>query len=136
MSYDTLHDPVDTSGEGFVAATVICKFCNMGFVTSKKWTSVFITIVDGVFRLYASKEACTANSQDYLMKIPLTRHHEASKVKRKNYAPDRATVLELFQFYIQEDNGVFMPTRLIKIASPSPQLVEKIIRCIDVHTKG
>jgi hypothetical protein len=135
MSYDSLHDTTENSSDSFIAATVICKFCDMGFVTSKKYTSVFITILDGVFRLYASKEACTANSQDTLMRIPLTRHHEASAPKRKNYAPDRSKVLELFEIYIQINNGIFMPTRLIKIASPVPQLMEKIIRCIELHTR-
>ena len=110
-------------------------FNKQGFVTSKKYTSGFITILDGLFRLYASKEACTANSQDFLLRIPLTRHHQTSSPKRKNWAPDRSSVLELFEIYIQEDNGMFMPTRQIKIASPMPQLIEKIITCVDIHTK-
>lgn len=136
MTYETLHDPVAADEDAFSASPVVVKFCNMGFVSSKKWTSAYVTIVDGVVRLYDSKESCLSDPQSSILKIVLTRHHMASEVKRKNYSPDKSHVLELFQFYIEIDNGIFAATRLIKIASPEPVIIEKMVKCIDLHTSG
>jgi hypothetical protein len=135
MSYQSLHDPVTSTDESaFVAGKVVIKFCNMGFVTSRKWTSAYMTIIDGIVRIYDSIETCHANQQNYVLQIALGRKHQASIAKKKNYSMDPTKVIEFFCFYIQLDNGAFLPTRLIKIGSPDPGLVERIIKCIDINT--
>ena len=113
---------------------VVIKFCNMGFVTSRKWTAAYLTIVDGIVRLYDSIETCPTNSQNSALNIVLGNKHQASLAKKKNYSKDPMKVIEFFCFYIQIDNGVLLPTRLLKIGSPDPGLIENIIRCIDIHT--
>ena len=135
MSYATLNDPTTDAGEGgFVSGKANVKLCNFGFVTSKKWIQAYITIVDGIFRLYDSQDSCVANPQSFVHQIVLGSKHQASEAKKKNYSTDPLKIIEFFCFYIQIDNGALLPTRLIKIGSADPSFIEKVIKCIDLHT--
>ena len=136
MSYATLNDPATTDERGFVAAKIACKLCNMGFVTSKKWTSAYMTILDGIVKIYDSKESCEANPINPVMQIVLGSRHQASEVKKKNYSQDNLKIIEFFCFYVQTDNGMFGPTRLLKIGSPDPGTIERLVKCIDIHTQA
>mmetsp|Transcript_7790 Transcript_7790/g.6963 ORF Transcript_7790/g.6963 Transcript_7790/m.6963 type:complete len:138 (+) Transcript_7790:87-500(+) len=133
MSYQELNDPNINDPHAFVSASVSIRFCNMGFVTSKKWSSAYMTILDGIVKFYDSEESCQSNPLSHFLLITLGSKHQASEVKRKNYqSQDKRSVIEFFTFYIQIDNGIFLPTRLIKIGSPIPSIIEKIVKCIDV----
>ena len=137
MSYESLNDPVLTSDEGaFQAGKVVCKLCSMGFVASKKWTAAYITILDGIVKIYDSLESCQANPLNPVLQIVLGSRHRASAVKKKNYSQDKLKIIEFFCFYIEIDNGIFAPTRLIKLASPDPVIVERLVKCVDVHTNS
>lgn len=131
----SLNDPDHFDNpKAFVDANVCIKICSMGFVTSKKWIQAYLTIVDGIVRIYDSKESCHANPQAFVQQIVLGAKHQASIAKKKNYASDPTKVIEFFTFNIEIDNGVLLPTKLIKIGSPDPQIIERIIKCIDIHT--
>jgi hypothetical protein len=135
MSYEQLNDPVINADESaFVAGDIVIKLCNMGFVTSRKWISAYITIIDGIVRIYDSKETCQANAQNSALQIVLGHHHQASVAKRKNYSKDPLKVIEFFTFYIQIDNGALLPLRLVKIGSPDGGLIERMTKAVDINT--
>ena len=56
--YAQLNDPIGPEDRTFAAGKVVVKFCNFGMVTSQKWVSAYVTILDGVFRLYDCQESC------------------------------------------------------------------------------
>lgn len=115
--YTTLNDPTNMEEMTYAWANCAAKFCNFGLVTSQKWTSVYITILDGIVRVYDSRESCNENEHNDVFRIVLnsTGKYRASDVKVKNYSNNPSKVIEFHSFYIEIDNGMFAPTRLIKI---------------------
>jgi hypothetical protein len=134
--FEKLNDPVVARDGTFVSGQCMVKFCNYGFVTSRKWTQVYLTLLDGIVRIYDSEDSCTANPQSYVMQIVMGRHHEASEYKTKNYSKDPTKVIDFYCFYIQVDNGVLAATRQLKVASADPGFIERLVKCIDLHTRG
>jgi hypothetical protein len=67
-NYAQLRDPPGGNADerAFAAGKVVAKFCNFGIVTSHKWISAYVTILDGVFRLYDSQESCVQVSFIFL----------------------------------------------------------------------
>jgi hypothetical protein len=108
----------------------------MGFVTSEKWFPAYITITDGNLRVYADEQSGRSSPQNFILQIALTKEHRASEIKMKNYSKDPSTLVEFHCFYIEVDNGIFFPTRQIKIGCLNRQFAESIVRTIDVNTKG
>ena len=98
--------------------TVTCavKFCSMGFVTSTKWTSVFLVIADGNIRIYDCEKTYMTAPLSFAEEIHLDRFHTCSAVKRKAYSQNGGRPVDFFCFYIEIDNGALMPTRILKIA--------------------
>lgn len=107
-------------------------FINYCYISSIS-CSCYITIVDGIVRIYDTEEICQSNPLSYAFQVVLGSKHQASQAKRKNYSTDPLKVLELYCFYIEIDNGIFASTRLVKIGSPDPALIERLIKCIDYH---
>lgn len=137
MSYTSLDDPVDAAvPEGFCAGKFMIKFCSMGLVTSSKWSTVWITLGDGILRVYDSEDSCSANAQSYVLQILLGKRHRASEVKTKNYSDNPLRVIDFFCFYIQLDNGIFQPTRQLKVASTDPKLVENFVASVDLNVEN
>ena len=135
MTYEALNDPViNTDESGFQAGKIVCKLCSFGFVVSKKWTSTYITILDGIVKIYDSEESCRSNPLNTVFQIVLSSRHRASEVKKKNYSQDKLKIIEFYCFYIEIDNGIFASTRLLKIGSPDPGIIERLVRCIDLMT--
>ena len=72
--YATLND-TETLGTVYagksIQATVLCKFCTKGVVTSKKWTEVFLRIQDGLLRLYDSEDRYRDHEGNFAFELPL-----------------------------------------------------------------
>ena len=47
MSYSTLVDPNTDDDKAFAEGTISAKFCSWGMVTSSKWFTAHVTILDG-----------------------------------------------------------------------------------------
>ena len=115
-NYETLRDPPSLDNEeSFASGKVMIKLCTLGIVSSKKWVSAYMTVIDGVVKIYDSKESCLANPQNTVLKITLTKSHCLSEIKPKDYSQDRSKIINFYCFYIQIDNGIFAPTRQVKI---------------------
>lgn len=137
MSYNTLHDPADLHNpKAFAEGNCVAKFCSLGLVASRKWFSSYITIVDGVLRLYDDKNTCTENPQNFVMEIPLDHKHRTSVWKRKNYSKNPYKVIDFYCFYIKKDTDGFYPKRELKIGCMDIDTAEKLIRCIEFNTKN
>mmetsp|Transcript_9171 Transcript_9171/g.12666 ORF Transcript_9171/g.12666 Transcript_9171/m.12666 type:complete len:143 (+) Transcript_9171:36-464(+) len=135
MSYSSLNDPVIEDGRAFAAGNVCAKFCSMGFVTSSKWFSCYIKILDGILHLYADEKSSQEDPQNVVLKISLSKYHRASAIKRKNYSTDPAKIAEFYCFYLEVDNGMFSPTKELKIGCVNRPTAETLIKAIDVNTR-
>lgn len=114
--FEQLRDaPALDEEESFASGKVMIKFCSIGIVTSRKWVSAYLTVVDSVVKIYDSKESCLANPQSFVLKIVLDKTHCVSDIKRKNYSQNKLKIIDFYCFYIQIDNGIFSPSRLVKI---------------------
>ena len=63
MSYASLPDPVVGHKDSFVKAVCNFKFCSLGLVVSNTWTAGYVTVVDGVLRLYDSRRTYENDQQ-------------------------------------------------------------------------
>jgi hypothetical protein len=134
MSYTALHEPVNHDESAYAAGPVNAKFCSMGFVTSNKWFPGYLTVLDGIVRLYASEQACQLNPQDCVLQIQIKKNHHCSALKIKNYSKDPMKIIDFHCFYIEVDNGIFMPTRELKIGCLDPVVAEDIRRAVHLST--
>jgi hypothetical protein len=50
----------------------------LGVVTSSKWFSCYVVILDGVLTLYADEQSSLENPQDAVLKINLSKYHTVS----------------------------------------------------------
>lgn len=122
----------DMSTSGEISMVAAAKFCSGGLVSSKNWFSVYIVIKDAVLRLYDDVESFRQNENNSILRIELSRHHKASAIKRK--ASNNNT--QLFSFYVEVDNGVFSPTKKLKLSTLNIEDAEKICRVVNSYFKG
>lgn len=127
-NYEQMND-MHTVGENnfhFTSGKCMIKLCNMGFVTSKKWVPVYLTLFDGIIKIYDSRESCLANPHNSILQIQLSRKHVVSDIQTKDYSQNRMKVINFHCFYISTDNGIFAPGRLLKVASLERGFVEQL----------
>ena len=132
-SYKSMSDPPSsdmTRASDFIATKVVSKFCSFGMVASKSWSDTYLTIIDGVARLYDSEDTCRVDPRKFVMEIPLGKNHRASAITKKNYSKDAMQVIDFYTFYIEVDNGIFAATKLIKLGSLSEDTAKSIVDCI------
>ncbi len=132
MSYSSLGDPSSNDESAFASCVCAAKFCNFGLVTSRKWTSVYVTVLDSVIRVYTSKEACMENEHDDVVRIVLNSSgkYQVSEVKKKNYSTNPLKIVDFWCFYVQIDNGMFAPTKVIKIGCQIESDCRRLVRAI------
>jgi hypothetical protein len=112
--------------ENITSSRVVTKFCNFGIVSSKSWSDTFVTVNGGVVRLYDSSESFMRDSHSHVLEIKLTKNHRASGISKKNYSKDIMKVIDFYCFYVEIDNGIFAPTKLLKIGSLDESVVRKL----------
>ena len=118
------------------SATIVSKCCNFGMVTSKKWISTYITILDGCVRLSDSQESCVNNPRSFALEITLGKNHRASEITKKDYSQDKMQIIDFYCFYVEVDNGIFSPTKLLKIGSLDERVAKSIVDCITLHSRS
>ncbi len=118
------------------AALVAAKFCSMGVVSSQKWFQSYVVISDGSLKLYDDIKSYEMSPHNTVLEISLTRNHRASSIKRKNYASDTTKMVEFFCFYVEIDNGVFFPTKQLKIGCLHRHTAENLARAINMITSA
>ena len=135
--YENLHDPTDLhDARAFASGKCVAKFCSMGYVTSKKWFGCYITIIDGLLRLYDDEKTCQENPSNTVLTIPLDQNHATSSWKRKNYSQDPDKVIDFYCFYVIQNKDKFYQTRQLKIGCWNIEFAETLIRAIEFNTKN
>mmetsp|Transcript_25129 Transcript_25129/g.55734 ORF Transcript_25129/g.55734 Transcript_25129/m.55734 type:complete len:148 (+) Transcript_25129:170-613(+) len=134
--FSTLNDPGDLHDErGFVSAKMVAKFCSFGKVTSNKWFPVYITVYDGILRLYDEEATAKASPTSSVLQIPLDYLRRPSIWKRKDYSQVDDKTINFYAFYIMKD-GPFGLYREIKLGSHDVATLEKVIRCVEFTTSN
>mmetsp|Transcript_19973 Transcript_19973/g.19282 ORF Transcript_19973/g.19282 Transcript_19973/m.19282 type:complete len:140 (+) Transcript_19973:75-494(+) len=118
------------------SGSIVSKFCNFGLVTSKKWNSTYVTILDGSLRIYDSQDSCTNNPHSHVLEIILGKNHRASEITKKDYSTDKMKIIEFHCFNVEIDNGIFSATKLIKIGSMDPRVAKSIADSIKIHSRS
>ncbi len=139
MSYSTLPDPVVSSTDTFCHAVVNFKFCNLGMVSSKKWMAGYLTILDGVVRLYDSRESYERDpTNGFVLKIPLCAGYFCGPLKGKVYADQttsdkRGLNVEQYGFSLMYDYGIMVPLKQLKLACFDKKTADNLRRIIDIN---
>ena len=133
--YATLSDPVTNHEDAYFSAVVNTKFCSLGMVVSMTWTATFINVMDGVLRLYDSKESFDADPNDNVLKIRLQHGHYPSPLKQVfiNQNADGLTTgggADFYSFYLMRDYGIMMPIKEIKISCARKETAERLCSVI------
>ena len=103
---ERLRDLPSNDEEAHATGKVMSKFCSFGVVTSRKWTSTYIAIMDGTVKVYDSKETCLQNPLNSVLVISLSKYHRVTPIKVKNYSKDPMKIIDFHCFYIETDNGM------------------------------
>lgn len=135
-SYAPMNDHAVGESKGIVTGVAAAKFCTLGLVASRNWFTCFVVIGDGVVKIYDCEDSFHADPQNYVQLISLSRNHRASEIKRKNYSKDSRKVVELHCFYIEVENGVFPPTRQLKLGFLNRGTCETLHRAIESNSRG
>lgn len=123
--------------EDNTGALVSIKFCNLGFVTSQKWSSAYVTILDGVVRLYESEEACRDNPEgNSFSEIVLESGFRASTIKKKDYSKNPLQIIYFYCFYIEQDQGVFSALRKLKIGCTDQKVAKQLAKAVNIQARG
>ena len=125
-SYRAMQDPVVAGSGHFVAAKVFTKFCSLGVVTSKKWNDTYMIIQDGFIRLYDCEETYKTNPANYVLQVYLDSKHEASETKSKDYSQTPPTQAIIYYMYLQINNGLWTPYKVLKIGAADVVTLEKL----------
>jgi len=133
-SYATLSDPVTNHEDSFFSCVVAMKFCAMGMVTSSTWTSGYVTILDGVMKLYDSKETCELQPNEWVLRIGLEKGHYASPIQTTHVSQEFTTGgVDFHCFYLMKDYGVMVPLKQIKLSCTHLQTAQRLCRVIDAN---
>ena len=125
-AYKELADPVAPGSGQFVGARVCVKFCTMGLVSSKKWTDTYIIIQDGYLKLYDSENTYRTNPANFVLDLHLDNTYTTSPTKSKDYSQRPGNVAIINYMYLQIDNGIFTPYRVLKIGAADVASIEKL----------
>jgi len=140
MAYQGLKDPNvignSAGAYSFASGRVFTKFCTFGVVTSKKWTDTFIVIQDGFVRLYDSEETYRTNPANYVLEIFIESKHQASETKSKDYSKNNYNQAVINYIYLQVDNGIWAPYKLLKIGASDIATLDRIRKCIKASTSA
>lgn len=133
-SYATLSDPVTNHEDSFYSCVVAMKFCSMGMVTSTTWTSGYVTLLDGVLKLYDSKETCEKEANDYILRIGLEKGHYTSPIVEAWVSQDFASGGANFHsFYLMKDYGIMVPLKQLKLCCSHRETAERLVRVINAN---
>jgi len=132
-----LPDPRDLpQGEDNTGALVSLKFCNFGLVTSKKWVSAYVTILDGMVRFYESEEACRDSPENSFSEIVLQSGFRASTIKKKDYSQNPLQIIHFYCFYIEQDQGIFSALRKVKIGCTDIKVAKQLAKAVNIQARG
>ena len=109
-----------------IECTISIKLCTLGFVSSKKWYSVYLVIDNFSVRIFESREAYHSTHPVEIMNIRVDKYTHTSPINPKTYHN-----ITFYTFYIQYDNGAFMPTKLLKIGCvtrPQAEMIKDGVR--------
>lgn len=133
-SYEPMRDnPTAYDEHAFAAGVAAAKFCSMGVVSSQKWFSSFVIVSDGLLKLYDDEKSYQNNPSGYILQISLSNYHRASDIRRKAYAQDPSKSADLYCFYVEIDNGVFFPTKLLKLGFLDRSTAVRFSRAVNAN---
>lgn len=138
-SYTSLSDPVTNHEDAYYSAVVNTKFCSMGVVVSMTWTATFINVMDGVLKLYDSKETYDADANDHVLMIRLMHGHYASPIKQVYIDQNEGELTggggaDFYSFYLMRDYGILMPVKELKISCARKDTAERLMRVIESNS--
>jgi len=138
MSYQDLKDPhvigASAGEHSFASARIFAKFCAFGIVTSRKWVDTFIVIQDSFVRLYDSEDTYRSNPANYALEIFLDSKHCCSATKSKDYSHNSYTPAIIHCMYLQISNGMWAPTKLLKIGASEIATLDKLRKVVKTAT--
>lgn len=131
MSYQNFDDSDGhVEGNTLFAQQVFSKFCYYGLVGSSSWDITFIAVVDGVIRIYDSIETYRQSPEEFVSQIQLTRQHTLSNILIKDYSKDPTQNIFIHYCYIMSDNGLWSPTKIIKIGCTTRPEIENFVSAV------
>lgn len=135
-NYAPMNDHAIGENTNTVTGVAAAKFCSFGLVASKKWFSCFVVIGEGVVKVYDSEESYHNNPMNHVLLISLSRNHRASEIKRKNYSQESRSSKDFYCFYIEVENGLFSPTRELKLGFLNERTAESLRQAVNSNSRG
>jgi hypothetical protein len=131
-SYENFEDSeTSPAAEGVLfQQQVYSKFCFYGFVGSNSWDITFAVVIDGVVRIYDSSETYHRSPEEFVSQIVLTPQHSLSGILVKDYSKDPALNVIIHYCYILADNGLWSPTKIIKVGSPTRSGIDRFVTAV------
>lgn len=134
-SYQNFDDSDGHSAGGGVGQVlfqqqVFSKFCYYGLVGSHSWDITYLVVVDGVIRIYDSLETYQRSPEEFVSQITLTPQHTLSSIMLKDYSKNPSLNVMIHYCYILSDNGLWSPTKVIKVGSATRSEMENFVTVV------
>lgn len=130
MSYENFNDSdghIASETNILFAKEVFSKFCYYGLVGSNSWDITFLIIIEGVLRIYDTKETYENSPEEFVTQIELTRQHTLSGILIKDYSKNSQQNVFIHYCYLLSDNGLWSPTKIIKVGCSTRPEIENFV---------
>jgi hypothetical protein len=109
---------------------VFTKFCTLGFVSLGSWDMTYIVVLKGVLRVYDAEETYQNDPSGFVLEFNISRQWCTSEVSTKDYSKDKLNPIMLHCCYVLKENGMWTPTKQLKVGTPDKGTLKRLIRAI------
>ena len=118
------------SGDVLFQSKVFTKFCTFGFVAVGSWDMTYVVVARGAVRVYDAEETFLNDPGGYVLEIKMNRQIFASQIFEKDYSKDKYNPIMIQYCYLLKDNGMWSPTKLLKIGTSDKSTLQRFINVL------
>lgn len=134
MVSSAAEDPAE-EGTVLFRHKVFSKFCTFGFVALGSWDMTYLVVVPGALRLYDSEHTFIQDPAGFVLELNLTNESFTSQITEKDYSKDKFKPILLKSCYVLKDNGMWAPTKQLKVGSPDDITLRRLISAVSLAKK-
>mmetsp|Transcript_5003 Transcript_5003/g.8231 ORF Transcript_5003/g.8231 Transcript_5003/m.8231 type:complete len:151 (-) Transcript_5003:146-598(-) len=115
---------------------VFTKFCTLGFVAMGSWDMTYLVVFKNAVRLYDAEDSFVSDPSSHVLEIAITSQSFTSQITEKDYSKDKFNPIMLKSCYVLKDNGMWAPTKQLKVGTPDDHTLKRLISAIALAKRG
>jgi hypothetical protein len=106
---------------------VLTKFCTFGFVSGGTWDITYVVVLKGIVRVYDTEETFVNDPTGFVLEFNTSKKIFTSQIFEKDYSKDKASPILIKYCYLLKDNGMWAPTKQMKIGTSDKITLKRFI---------